>query len=343
MRFVLLLAAVIALGGCAGTKLLALESAQEKVWPSAPNKARFRYVGELTGENNFKAKHKPSGIGKTLKWLLTGLVGKSKPQQLSRPQSGVVDHLGRIYVSDVNRAAVVVFDTIKGRMHVWEWATGTQRFRAPIGLAIYENRLYVADSELGYVAILDIRDGEPFGQIKKGLTRPTGIAIDYDDKRVFVADSREHAVKVYDINGKGLQSIGGYGEQDGKFNGPTYVAYAADRLYVADTLNARIQIFDRDGKFLLRFGQRGRRVGQFSRPKGIAVDRFGLIYVVESLYDHLLVFDQKGRFLLPIGGEGSGVGQFYLPAGVWVDEKAQVYIADMFNGRIVVLQYLEGA
>jgi hypothetical protein len=46
--------------------------------------------------------------------------------------------------------------------------------------------------------------------------------------------------------------------------------------------------------------------------------------------------------LLPIGGTGTDVGQFYLPAGVWSDNNDRIYIADMFNGRIVILQYLGG-
>jgi hypothetical protein len=45
---------------------------------------------------------------------------------------------------------------------------------------------------------------------------------------------------------------------------------------------------------------------------------------------------------MPVGGSGTGVGQFYLPAGVWTDSKDRVFIADMFNGRVVILQYLRG-
>lgn len=43
-----------------------------------------------------------------------------------------------------------------------------------------------------------------------------------------------------------------------------------------------------------------------------------------------------------IGGVGRGVGNFYLPAGVWTDARNRVYVGDMFNGRVVVFQYIEG-
>ena len=75
----------------------------------------------------------------------------------------------------------------------------------------------------------------------------------------------------------------------------------------------------------------------------MAADKDGNIYVVESYYDYLLVFNDQGKLLLPIGGTGNTVGRFYLPAGVWVDQKQRVYIADMFNGRVVIFQYLGGA
>jgi DNA-binding beta-propeller fold protein YncE len=54
------------------------------------------------------------------------------------------------------------------------------------------------------------------------------------------------------------------------------------------------------------------------------------------------VFSGRGEFLLPIGGTGLPSGHFYLPAGVWVDAKNRVYVADMFNGRVVLYQFLGG-
>jgi DNA-binding beta-propeller fold protein YncE len=107
-------------------------------------------------------------------------------------------------------------------------------------------------------------------------------------------------------------------------------------------MNSRVQVFTTDAEVKLKVGGRGLYIGNFVRPKGVAVDDEGNLYVIESLYDHLLVYDPNGRFLLSIGGTGQGVGQFYLPAGVWVDNKNRVFVADMFNGRVVVLQFLGG-
>jgi DNA-binding beta-propeller fold protein YncE len=81
-------------------------------------------------------------------------------------------------------------------------------------------------------------------------------------------------------------------------------------------------------------------VGNFTRPKGVAVDGDGNVYVVESYYDHVVIFDQAGNYLLPIRGADVGVGYFYLPAGVWSDAADRIFLADMYNGRVIILQYL---
>jgi DNA-binding beta-propeller fold protein YncE len=78
------------------------------------------------------------------------------------------------------------------------------------------------------------------------------------------------------------------------------------------------------------------------RPKGVGVDADGNVYVIESYYDSLLIYSAAGEFLLPIGGTGTATGRFYLPAGVWVDGRNRVHVADMFNGRIVLFQFLGG-
>jgi hypothetical protein len=54
------------------------------------------------------------------------------------------------------------------------------------------------------------------------------------------------------------------------------------------------------------------------------------------------VFNESGELLLPIGGTGNDAGKFFLPAGAWTDDGDRLFVADMFNGRVVVLDYLGG-
>jgi DNA-binding beta-propeller fold protein YncE len=336
------------ISGCASTPQVLkyeVDPQTTTIWPQPPETPRYRYVGELTGEKNFvnsSAKRTFSQkMGGFFRWLV-GLGGKGRyPQILQRPQSGAVDKDGRILVTDVSRRAVMVFDPNKGELDEWKMATAEEEFRTPIAIAVGDNgTVYVTDSQLALVTQLDHK-GNPIKQFGHDvLKRPTGIARDPEKKQVYVADTHAHNIKVFSDDGKLLDTIGKWGHDIGEFNSPTHLAFAHGKLYVTDTFNTRVQILDRSGKFSQQFGKRGLYVGNLIRPKGVTTDSDGNIYVIESYADYLLVYNSKGQFLLPIGGTGSGIGQFYLPAGVWSDANDRIYIADMFNGRVVVLQYL---
>lgn len=334
------------LGGCATVpselKYDTL-AAEHAVWPPPPDIPRYRFVGQLTGEENFqRPDDKRENIAvRVFRWVVGLTTGKPIPNVLQRPQGGMVDAMGRIYVTDMSRQAVCVFDPVSGKFQAFGLADRLVPFQAPVAIAEGPaGQLLVTDSKLGMVVRL-ASDGSPLGQFGKGeLVQPTGIVRDAVNRRIYVADSRSHEIKVFNDEGVLQQSFGGKGEAPGQFNSPTYLALAGDTLYVADTLNSRIQLLSAQGEPRHVFGERGLFVGNLPRPKGLTVDRFGLIYVVESYFDHLLVFDGTGQFLLPIGGTGQGPGQFYLPAGVWTDNNKRVYVADMFNGRVVVFEFL---
>ncbi|HEX6363730.1 MAG TPA: 6-bladed beta-propeller [Albitalea sp.] len=351
MRALVLLVLALALGGCATEpRRLVFDGGEADaglVWPAPQTQElpRYRYLGQLVGEQNFRTANGPnrSGAGRLFAWI-AGLSGEvDQPVVLQRPQSGVVDPQGRILVTDVSRNAVFVFDEARGRLEVWDQAGGRQRFVAPIGVAIGRGgEVLVTDAELGRVFRLDSQ-GKPLGEFGRGvLQRPTGIARDAAGQRIFVADTQAHDIKVFSDDGELIGRWGHRGDGPGELNFPTHLAFSNGTLIVCDSMNARVQGFDDDGEPTLRFGERGLYVGNLVRPKGVASDDEGNLYVVESMHDTLLVFDRQGQLLLPIGGTGTQAGQFFLPAGVWVDSRNRVFVADMFNGRVAVFQFLGG-
>jgi sugar lactone lactonase YvrE len=316
------------------------------LFPSPPEVPRYLYAGQLIGEVNFRAPEPAAGGVASQLWrVVVGLDTPDERQQvLQRPVAGAVDERGRIYVSDASRQAVYVFDENAGQLLVWERAEAGTGFVSPVGIAVgAEGDVFVADAELGVVVRLD-RAGNPVASMGRGLLkRPAGVARDPAQRLLYVADTYAHDVKVFDEGGALVQTIGRRGEGNGEFNFPTHVAFAAGELYVTDTMNSRVQVFGAGGEVLDRkFGARGFFVGDLVRPKGVAVDNESHVYVIESYYDHLLVFSRTGEFLLPIGGMGQETGRFFLPAGVWVDSRNRVFVADMFNGRVVVFQFLGG-
>lgn len=347
-----LLAVTLLLSGCAETRYVMRLDPEPRqnisplVWPSPPEIPRFRYVGQLMGEQNFvleDAEKRDMAI-RLLHWLV-GLIGSTEEKTvLKRPQSGMVDTEGRIYVTDVASHAIYVFDKAAGKLDVWTQAQDNYGFVTPIGIAEgAAGQILVADAELGRVFRL-ARDGKPLGSFGKDvLIRPTGLVRDAQHGRIYVADTHAHNIKVFDDEGRLVTTFGHQGAEEGSLNFPTHLAFANGNLYVTDGMNARVQIFDVKGQTISSVGRRGRYIGNLSRPKGVTVDPSGNIYVVESFNDSLLVFDSNGNFLMPIGGTGKEIGQFYLPSGVWSDRQGRIYVADMFNGRVVIFQLIGGA
>jgi DNA-binding beta-propeller fold protein YncE len=315
-----------------------------RLWPAPPEQPRYRYVGQLTGEENFTAESR-SFLRGAFNWLVGLGSRKHQLRVLQRPQNGFVADDGRIFVTDVSRGAVYVFDGrqpgAQAGLQIWDYADEQTRLVTPVGIvAGVDGQILVADAELGCIIRLDSTDGHGRGKIcHPDLLRPTGLARDAAQGLIYVADSKAHNIKVFSDQGQWLRTLGAHGEAEGQFNGPTYISFSQGRLYVSDTLNARIQVLDGEGRFIQAYGRRGLYLGDTPRPKGVAVDRDGNIYIVESYYDYLLIFNNKGDFLMPVGGTGNTIGRFFLPGGVWVRDD-RVYVADTFNGRIVIFQYL---
>jgi len=340
-------ALAILLGGCAtaGPPVAPtlVPAPDALIWPSPPDIPRYALAGVLIGQQDFIAPEdrEGSGVDLALRWLAGVFIGTRRYHELQRPVAGLTRADGTVLVVDAGSRAVFVFNLAEKKFDRWLDAAPGIGFLSPVAIAEDGQGGYlITDSERAEVFRLDAA-GQPAGRFGSGvLSRPTGLAVDRLAQRIYVADTAAHNLKVFDLSGDLIDTLGAPGKEPGLFNAPTHLAFVGDSLYVSDTLNFRVQVFDRAGDGQLSFGRLGLFVGELARPKGVAVGEGGRIYVVESYYDHLLIFAEQGNLLMAIGGTGNDVGSFYLPSGVWTDDQGRVFVADMFNGRVIVLQEL---
>jgi DNA-binding beta-propeller fold protein YncE len=189
------------------------------------------------------------------------------------------------------------------------------------------------------------------GQITEGLVDPVGLAIDTTNRFLYVVDTQQDQVIVYDADTlKLLRRIGTGGKNHylttpGDFGAPQGIAVDQDgNVYVTDTLNNRVEIFDADGTFISAFGKNGDGPGFFARPKGIAVDGDGHIWVADEVTDRLQVFNREGQLLTYIGqGHGNLPGQFKALVGVAIDKQNRVFTTEQYPGRMQMFRYVTDA
>jgi DNA-binding beta-propeller fold protein YncE len=164
------------------------------------------------------------------------------------------------------------------------------------------------------------------------LAEPRGLAADAKGN-LFVADTKNSRIQVFDGNGQFVREFGTKGPGDGQFNEPCGLAVDAQGdVWVADTWNQRIVHTTADGKWIGSFvdSEHG-----FFGPRAVVVTR-ERVYVADTGNKRIVRFDLKGNKLSEWGGNGMGPGQFVEPVGLAADAAGNITVADTGNHRVQV-------
>ncbi len=317
------------------------------VWPNPPAITRIKYLNYFCCD-----KYVPQA-GKKSSWMDRMAGGETAAQKMSdkplfalwTPYGVAVDSKGSVYVADGKVGAVFIFNTETKELSMIKHGVQA-RFGDIIGLAIDDSdRLFVSDTKMHRILVFD-KDHKVEGTIGEGLVDPGGMAVDNENRFLYVADAALDQVLVYDADKLTLiRKIGTAGKKHtlteaGQFSVPTNVAVDADgNLYVSDTYNNRIEIFDADGNFIREFGKAGDRPGTFSRPKGIAVDVDGHVWVTDAVQDRVQCFTPEGQLLIWMGGHGMLPGQFRTIAGIYIDKNNRIFTTEQYPGRVQMFRY----
>lgn len=306
-------------------------NAQSKLtWPPPPDDAKIEYIDEII----LKDLKVGSGFFSSLKRIITGSSEKDQP---ALPYD-VLPVDSKLYLTCQGLPYLVEIDIEKNSFK--KYVNKEHPFSYPIGLCNGGNGIiYITDSE--NKAIYKFVDGEIYEFISTGLSRPTGITTLTKLKRIYVIDTGEHNLKIYNYEGELLKVVSNDNLEE-KFHFPTFITSTEDGfILINDALNYKIKRFDSEGNFISSFGAEGDSPGTFARPKGVATDSDGNIYVVDNLFDNLQILNKEGQSLLVIGTAGQKRGQFWSPSGIAIS-KDTVYIADTFNNRIQILHFIGG-
>jgi DNA-binding beta-propeller fold protein YncE len=173
----------------------------------------------------------------------------------------------------------------------------------PVDVAVDEQRgrMYVVDgarqkSPDHYVHVFDTA-GNHVGRIGEGkgsggghLLFPTYATLDAAGN-LFVSDTMNSRIAVFDPEGTYLREVGERGNGIGMFDKPKGVAVDSfGNVYVVDSSWSNVQIFGPEGDVLLYFGGRGGHPGLLRNPTGIAISATNTIFVADYLNHRLSVY-----------------------------------------------------
>ena len=267
--------------------------------------------------------------------------------------------------------------------------------------AIYDatgNRLFVADINNSRVLVFDvtsISDGQNavhvLGQsnftsgggatTQSGMGGPDGGAYDATGKRLFVAETGNNRVLVFDVTsisdgqnavhvlGQSNFTSGGTATTQAGMHTPNGMAYDAtgNRLFVADANNNRVLVFDvtsiSDGQNAVHvLGQSNFTSNGFATtqagmhtPSDVAYDGTGKrLFVADAGNNRVLVFDMTsisdgqnavhvlGQSNFTSGGTATTQAGMYTPGGMAYDATGKrLFVTDIGNNRLLVFNNAE--
>jgi sugar lactone lactonase YvrE len=204
-----------------------------------------------------------------------------------------VDEKGSIYLTDSILKKVFVFD--KSGRYLKEIGT-PEGFIRPTGITCAGEKLYVVDTHAHRIIVFNKDNGNylfSFGErgIEEGsFNYPTNICSDRDSY-IYISDSMNFRVQIFDKNGGFISSFGKPGNNIGNFSSPKGIAVDPDgNIYVVDAAFDNVQIFNRQGRLLLSFGKIGHGPDEMLLPTGIFIDTYGKIYISDSYNNRIQIF-----------------------------------------------------
>jgi len=255
------------------------------------------------------------------------------------------------------------------------------RFNEPYGIAVDKmGNVYVADRHNHCVRRVDGASGivttfagngssgfsgDDGAASRAGMIEPNGLALDPEQRRLFITDVADHRVRVVDLASEMIWTFAGTGEAEHSGDGdPATAAGVHGARAVKVAADGTVYILERQGSTLRAVephtgiittvaGTGDRAYGgddgpalaaTFNAPKELAIDREGNLLIVDTENHLIRRIDIHTRTVTAIAGNGRQGGggdggpalaaSLDRPHGAAVASDGSIYIGDTNNHRI---------
>lgn len=215
----------------------------------------------------------------------------------------------------------------KGKFHRFVFGEETSLpIIKPYGITVHGKRVYICDTGLGGIEVLDLEQGSFEYFIPKGLGKlllPLNCALD-EMGFLYVADGNRKQVVIFDENSKFIHAI----TLENEFK-PTDVEVNDSLIFIAAIDDHSIHVYDKSTRAFIR-----------KIPAQNEADPKLLFQAANiCLHDSLLlvsdlggckvsVFDLFGSAKGTFGKPGRGYGEFTRPKGIAADNEGNIYVVD---------------
>jgi hypothetical protein len=262
----------------------------------------------------------------------------TNPGEFDTPNGVATDAAGNLYVGDTDQSLVDVFDPSGNFIRAWSSANRS----ADVAIGQSGN-VYITEidnnrvTEFSPTGTFMVTWGKNVGgsgvnrcdgtlaPCQPGVTGTAngefgagvgGLGTD-SSGNVYVADTGNNRIQVFDAGGNFQRKWGGPGTDAGQLSSPSDVAVdSAGHVYVSEAGNNRIQQFDTAGAFVRAWGKDvggastdvcvpaggcfagtvGSKGGQFSQPGSVAADA-AAVYVSDGANVRVQKFTSSGGFV----------------------------------------------
>lgn len=297
---------LLLLVGCAAPQ----KTVEPGIWPAPPNYPRIQFLMGVNNSNDVEKQNnsfnligglvgaqetvrpilKPYGIAEhngvlyvvdttgnrvviidIPKGSFSFLKGNAAMGKLKKPVTVAVDKDGFIYVADTERREVLAYSP-SGE---FSGAFCRDFDIKPVGVAVYEDQLYVLDMQKSEVVVLNKRDGTRLSSFGRSdipgqfLSLPTNMAVDHKGV-LHITNVGTGQVISFDRDGHFLKAFGEFGTGFGQASRPRGITVDKDNItYVVDAGFQLVQMFNEQDRLLMSFGGATAPLGGMNLPAGI--------------------------------------------------------------------------